>query len=246
MNINWTEAGMSGIILIKKNGTGRFVPEAVIDLNNNKKILIQCDFDGTVTVDDISFMLMDAFAKVDWRAINDEYNAGKITVGEFNERAFSMLGADKKEMLDYLKGKVVIRAGFKEFAALCEKKGIRLVIVSNGWDFYVRQILEDNGLENVEYHSAETYVEAGRLQVRYVGPEGRVVDTEFKEKYVNKFINEGYHVVYIGNGTSDISPAKGAQQIFATDSLLEHCQKAGLNCMPFNSFHEICQVINTW
>jgi len=47
----------------------------------------------------------------------------KITVGEFNERAFSMLGADKKEMLDYLKGKVVVRAGFKDFTALCKKKG---------------------------------------------------------------------------------------------------------------------------
>jgi len=213
---------------------------------DNKIILIQCDFDGTVTVDDISFMLLDAFAKGDWRALDDEYTAGKITVGEFNDRAFAMLRADIKEMLDYIKGKAAVRAGFKDFTALCKKKGIRLVIVSNGWDFYVKQILEDIGIKDVEYHSAETYFEGGKLQVRYVGPAGQVVDTEFKEKYVSKFVNEGYHVVYIGNGTSDLSPAKGAQQIFATDSLLENCRKAGINCMPFTSFDEICQVIDNW
>jgi 2-hydroxy-3-keto-5-methylthiopentenyl-1-phosphate phosphatase len=213
---------------------------------DNKKILIQCDFDGTVTVDDISFMLLDAFAKGDWRALDDEYTAGKITVGEFNDRAFAMLRADKEEMLDYIKGKAVVRAGFKDFTALCKKKRIRLVIVSNGWDFYVKQILEDMGINDVEYHSAETYFETGRLQVRYVGPEGQVVDTEFKEKYMSKFSNEGYHVVYIGNGTSDLSPAKGAKQIFATDSLLENCRKAGIHCVPFTSFHEICQVLNSW
>ena len=215
-------------------------------LTKNKKILIQCDFDGTVTVDDISFMLLDAFATGDWRKLDDEYTAGKITVGEFNDRAFAMLRAGKKEMLDYLKGKVVVRAGFKEFVKLCQEKGIRLVIISNGWDFYVKQILGDIGINGVEYHSAETYFEGGKLQVRYIGPEGQVVDTEFKEKYVRKFNNEGYDVVYVGNGTSDLSPARGARKIFATDSLLENCRKAGINCVPFTSFDEICQVINTW
>jgi 2-hydroxy-3-keto-5-methylthiopentenyl-1-phosphate phosphatase len=84
----------------------------VVELGTNKKILIQCDFDGTITTEDVSFMLLDAFAKGDWRAINDEYAAGKITVGEFNERAFALIKAGKREMLDYLKGKVIVRSGF--------------------------------------------------------------------------------------------------------------------------------------
>jgi 2-hydroxy-3-keto-5-methylthiopentenyl-1-phosphate phosphatase len=215
-------------------------------LIEHKKILIQCDFDGTVTVDDISFMLLDAFATGDWRTLDDEYTAGKITVGEFNDRAFAMLRADKQEMLDYLKGKVVIRAGFKDFTELCKQKGIRLVIVSNGWDFYVKQILGDIGINDVEYHSAETYFEGGKLQVRYIGPEGQVVDTEFKEKYVSEFSSEGYHVVYVGNGTSDLSPARGARQVFATDSLLENCRKAGINYVPFTSFDEISEIVSKW
>jgi 2-hydroxy-3-keto-5-methylthiopentenyl-1-phosphate phosphatase len=101
-------------------------------------------------------------------------------------------------------------------------------------------------LYNIEYHGAETRFHANKLKVRYLGPDGSVVDTEFKDKYVIKYINEGYHVVYIGNGSSDVSPAQVAHQIFATESLLEHCQHTGLTCIPFTSFLEINQVLSSW
>jgi 2-hydroxy-3-keto-5-methylthiopentenyl-1-phosphate phosphatase len=215
-------------------------------LDKNKKILVQCDFDGTVTTEDVSFMLLDAFAKGDWHKLDDEYDGGKITVGQFNERAFALVRAGKQEMLDYLKGKVVIRRGFKSFVQLCRKKGFRLVIVSNGLDFYIKQILTDIGLDNMEFHASETRFLANRLKVRYVGPDGEDVDAEFKDKYVSHFIGEGYQVVYIGNGTSDLSPAKGAHHVFATESLLKHCRRTGLTCVPFTSFHEISEVVADW
>ena len=215
-------------------------------MNNAKKILVQCDFDGTVTKDDISFMLLDAFAKGDWRAINKLYSDGKITVGEFNERAFGLVKTTKKTMLDYLKDRVIVRPGFKSFVELCQKKEIRLVIVSNGLDFYIKQILKDIGLAGLEYHAAETRFYSTGLIVRYIGPDGSVVDAGFKDNYVDQYLNEGYQVIYIGNGTSDLTAARGCHQVFATESLLERCQRTGVTCIPFNSFFEIIRVINSW
>ena len=215
-------------------------------MDKTKKILIQCDFDGTVTEDDISFILLDTFAKGDWRAINRQYTDGIITVGQFNEKAFGLVRAGKKVMLDYLKDKVKVRTGFQKLVELCQQKGIRLVIVSNGLDFYIKKILEDMGLLNLEYHAAETQFHANKLKVRYIGPDGSVVDSGYKEKYVNQYLKEGYHVVYIGNGTSDLSPARGAHQIFATENLLKSCQSNGVTCIPFTSFLEINQVLCSW
>ena len=215
-------------------------------MDKTKKILIQCDFDGTVTEDDISFILLDTFAKGDWRAINRQYTDGKITVGQFNEKAFGLVRTNKKAMLNYLKDKVKVRPGFQKLVELCQQKGIRLVIVSNGLDFYIKKVLNDMELYNLEYHAAETRFHANKLKVRYIGPDGSVVDSGYKEKYVNKYLNEGYHVVYIGNGSSDLSPARGAHQIFATESLLEHCQRTGLTCIPFTSFLEINLVLSSW
>jgi len=242
IHLDWTQGDLFGIILVRKN----ISLKVENSLDKTKKILIQCDFDGTVTEDDISFMLLDAFAKGDWRAINKQYSKGKITVGEFNERAFGLVRAGKKTMLNYLKDKVKVRPGFQKFVELCQQQGIRLVIVSNGLDFYIKKILEDMGLVNLEYHAAETHFHANILKVRYMGPDSRVVDSGYKEKYVNQYLTEGYSVVYIGNGTSDLLPARSAHQIFATESLLEHCQSNSVTCIPFNSFLEINQVLKSW
>jgi hypothetical protein len=55
-----------------------------------KQTLVQCDFDGTITHADVSYMVLDTFADGDWRKLLAEYRAGRITVGEFNTRAFVM------------------------------------------------------------------------------------------------------------------------------------------------------------
>ena len=43
------------------------------------KTLVQCDFDGTVTEEDVSFFLLDTFAQGDWRRLLQEYKEGKIS-----------------------------------------------------------------------------------------------------------------------------------------------------------------------
>ena len=51
------------------------------------KTLVQCDFDGTITEEDVSFMMLDTFASGDWRQIFRNYEEGKISVGRFNTEA---------------------------------------------------------------------------------------------------------------------------------------------------------------
>ena len=86
--------------------------------------VVQLDFDGTVTVEDVSFMLLDAFAQGDWRKIHEEYHLAHMTVGEFNSRVFGLVRASKETMLDYMKGRVVLREGLPELASACRRKGL--------------------------------------------------------------------------------------------------------------------------
>ena len=210
------------------------------------KTLIQCDFDGTITEKDVSFLILDAFAKGDWRAILKKYSDGEITVGEFNRRAFNLVAASKETMLGYIKDRVKIRDGFKEFVKLCQKKQFRFVIVSNGLDFYIEDLLKAQGLSDIEYHAAETRFASSGLIVKYIGPNGKEVNTEFKNKYVAHFLEQGYQVIYIGNGTSDFTAAKCCSRIFATDSLLENCQRNGVGCVPFTNFNDIIEMFKSW
>jgi len=205
------------------------------------KTIVQCDFDGTITEKDVSFLLLDAFAGGNWRQLLNEYREGRISVGAFNTKAFTMVKADKQTLLDFIftKRKVEIRAGFNELLTYCSKKGFKFVIVSNGLDFYIEAILRDIGVENIEVFAAQTQFSPDGLVVKYTGPDGRQLEDSFKEAYTELFLRRGYRVIYAGNGISDFSPARQAHHIFATEDLLDYCQKANLNCTPFDDLNDV-------
>jgi 2-hydroxy-3-keto-5-methylthiopentenyl-1-phosphate phosphatase len=203
------------------------------------KTLIQCDFDGTITEEDASFFLLDAFAQGDWRRLFQQYREHRISVGEFNTRAFAMVKADKPRLLEALQGNVKVRAGFHELVGYCLEEGLKLVIVSNGLDFYIEAVLNELGLGDLEVHAAQASFHPTGMKVRYVGPDGKTVDDGFKDAYIESFLRLGFRVIYIGNGDSDIAPAKHAHGVFATGDLLAYSKENNLNCRPFTDFREI-------
>ncbi len=209
------------------------------------KVVLQCDFDGTITVDDVSFLLLDKFAEGDWRKILAKYREDKLTVGEFNRRVFSMVRATRKEMTDYMRQHLKLRSGLPELVRACKKLGLRFVIVSNGLDFYIEQVLEDLGLNDVEFHAAETVFDPEGMKVRYVSPDGKEINDGFKEAYMRLFLGQGYRTIYIGNGYSDFPAASLAHEIYGIDGLLEHCQKVNVNCRVFEDLKEIAGSLQT-
>ena len=201
--------------------------------------IIQCDFDGTVTVEDIGFYLLDTFAGPEWRKWLELYRNDKITVGQFNARAFSTLKTAKEELTAATLSRAKLRDGFPELADYCRRKDIRLVVVSNGLDFYIASILAEAGLSDIQAHAATTNFHPGGVKVQYIGPDGAPLDSDFKAAYTRLFLEQGYQVAYVGNGPSDASPASLSQHIFARDGLLEYCREKNLPCRPFDDFHDV-------
>lgn len=210
------------------------------------KTLVQCDFDGTITEKDVSFILLDAFADGDWRQLDRDYREGRISVGRFNADVFAMVKANRDTLLEVAKDKAKIRPGFPEVVACCRRKGFRLVIVSNGLDFYIDEIFKDMGVAGIEVHAAETRFHTDGLRVQYIGPDGNPLDEDVKGAYVNSFLREGYRLIYAGDGISDTSPARRCHHIFATGDLLAHCKRTRLGCIPFTDFNEITRVLELW
>ena len=203
------------------------------------KTLFQCDFDGTLTQEDVSFLILDAFGSRDWRQLLTQYREGKISVGRFNMKAFAMVKADKQTLLKFVKSKAKIRDGFRELLAYCHRKGFEFVIVSNGLDFYIETILRDIGMDNIEIFAAQTQFSPDGIDVRYIGPDGNQLEDNFKDAYVRLFLGRGYRLIYAGNGISDLSPARQAHHIFATGELLTYCKEMNLNCTPFIDLNDI-------
>jgi len=214
-------------------------------LTGETKTLFQCDFDGTITEADVSFMMLDAYAAGNWRQLLRDYQEGKISVGRFNMEAFAMVKADRESLLEVARGNMKIRPGFHELVDCCRRKGFRFVIVSNGLDFYINEILRDVGAADIEVCAAQTHFYPGGLKVQYIGPDGSRLDEDFKVAYVNSFLSEGYRIIYAGNGDSDLSPARQCHYIFATDTLLARCKQVNLGCTSFTDFNQVVRVLET-
>lgn len=214
------------------------------------KTAVQIDFDGTVTIEDVSFLLLDTYVGSEWREYLKEYTSGKIPVGTFNKRVFGMMKADRKTMTDLVltSERVKIRPGFRELLEFCAGKGCKIVIVSNGLHFYIQAILKKLGVDHIkgmEIYAAKNEFFPGGVRVAYIGPEGNELEAGFKEAYTDMLVKKGYRVIYIGNGDSDIYPSRMAKHVFATDQLLKRCRKEKLACFPFNDFFDVIQGLET-
>jgi 2-hydroxy-3-keto-5-methylthiopentenyl-1-phosphate phosphatase len=211
------------------------------------KITVQLDFDGTVTEEDVSFLLLDTYVGSVWRKHLKEYTEGRIPVGTFNKRVFSLVKADRKTMTDLVlsSDRVKIRPGFPEFLDFCDRKGIRTVIVSNGLIFYIEAILNRLGLNHVEVYAARNRFGRGGLKVEYIGPDGTEVEIGFKESYTDLLREKGYDVFYVGNGASDIFSARRAAHVFAVDELLKCCRKENVPCTPFTDFFDVIRGLDS-
>jgi 2-hydroxy-3-keto-5-methylthiopentenyl-1-phosphate phosphatase len=209
------------------------------------KKAVQLDFDGTVTLEDVSYFLLDKYAGDRWRPFLDEYSAGRMTVGAFSKKVFGMFKADRRTMTDAVMSsdRIKIRPGFQVMMEYLSTRNIKVVIVSHGLDFYIDAILKGQGLTNIEVHAAENKFSPKGMKIRYPGPDGRDLDTGFKEAYTRYLMQSGYDVIYIGDGTSDISSCRLAKHIFATGTLLDLCREEKLACTPFNDFHDVIRRI---
>jgi 2-hydroxy-3-keto-5-methylthiopentenyl-1-phosphate phosphatase len=214
--------------------------------DNKLKTLVQCDFDGTLTEEDVSFLILDSFADGDWRKIFEDYKEGRISVGSFNKLAFQLVKADEETLKKFIKKKTKIRDGLLELLELCRANDFRFVIVSNGLEFYINIILEALDVDDVEVFAAQAVFHPDGIIARYIGPDGNEIQNGFKEAYIRYFLNDGYWIIYIGNGDSDILPARLAGKIFATDTMLTACRRMNVECIPFTSLNDIIKNIKSF
>jgi 2-hydroxy-3-keto-5-methylthiopentenyl-1-phosphate phosphatase len=208
------------------------------------KTAVQLDFDGTITVHDISYLLLDTYAGNAWRPHLADYEAGRTDVGTFNRRVFGLVKAGQEEMTDFVlrSDRLAVRDGFREFIEYCRERGFPVVVTSNGLKFYIEVILAWLGIEGLEIHASENEFSPDGMKVGYLSSDGTALEAGFKEAHTRALIDAGYDVLYAGDGSSDIAPARLATWVFATDTLLEKCRAENLACYPFRDFRDILAV----
>ena len=88
-------------------------------------MIIQCDFDGTIILNNLSLLLREQFADSRWRAVEADYLASRLTVEESNQRQYLMIKESREVLQSFVIQNIRLRTGFLDFAEYCHANGIR-------------------------------------------------------------------------------------------------------------------------
>lgn len=125
-------------------------------------IKIFCDFDGTITKNDISVAILRKFAQWD----NQERTILKGNIG--SKSAYSSvakyINASLDEMKKFARDVAEIQDGFIDFFKFINSNNFGFFVVSDGFGFYIREIL--NGY-NIKIFASELLDYNGRFHFEF-------------------------------------------------------------------------------
>jgi 2-hydroxy-3-keto-5-methylthiopentenyl-1-phosphate phosphatase len=156
-----------------------------------------------------------------------------------------MVKKDEAALIRFVNEKTELRPGLKELVKYCRKRNFRFTIVSNGMTFYIKTLLKNTRISGVEVYAAQANFDNNGIEAKYIGPDGKEIQNGFKEAYIKQFLSDGWRVISIGNGASDIPAAKLAHYTFATEPMLSLCRDMKFDCMPFEKLDDIIKGLDT-
>jgi 2-hydroxy-3-keto-5-methylthiopentenyl-1-phosphate phosphatase len=146
------------------------------------------------------------------------------------------------EQITLLLDQVKIDAHFTDFLKLCQHWKVPVQVLSDGYNFNIKTILQKNSLSHLD-------VAANNLA--YLG-QNRF---EFTSLHIHDNCRSGYHAckcgklssggteILIGDGSSDFCAAHSADIVIAKDSLLAYCRKNNIPHIPFRNFSEVTHIL---
>jgi 2,3-diketo-5-methylthio-1-phosphopentane phosphatase len=198
------------------------------------------DWDGTVTAADTQALLLDAFGRPDWRAVEDEVYAGGAGSRVAYPLIYEGFRMPAAEVAAFVRDRVRLDPAFTDLARFCRERGVPLRVVSDGQLFYIERLLTEAGLDWVPVAANGASFTSEGVKLTYVEPArgcGRCGNC--KRTWVEEYQRRGYRVVYAGDGRTDRCAARAADAVFARDFLLDFCRAEGLACVPLTGFHQL-------
>lgn len=207
----------------------------------DKVFKIFIDFDGTITTRDVGEAFVNTFGDpVKIRSIVQDWIEEKITSPESWYRMFDTIGTlDFEKFLKFLE-EIEIDSTFREFVEYCRSNRFEIRILSDGFDIYIKRILEREGLGSLEVYCNRAEINDGTLRPVFpYGDEHCRFCGNCKRNHILSKSGDDDYIVYIGDGYSDKCPVQYCDFIFAKASLLKYCEVNRITYFPFRNFNDV-------
>jgi 2-hydroxy-3-keto-5-methylthiopentenyl-1-phosphate phosphatase len=209
------------------------------------------DFDGTLVEPNVAILLVERFAEDGARVaheVDEQLHRGELTLRQAWERQAALLPWDQiPQMTEWAVREIPLRAGARELIDLLALHDVPTVVVSGGLDFYIRAILEREGLDLPFLSDAALPGQNGSLRVEH--PHGHAECRQCgicKAQVVRGPLPPAERTIFVGDGSTDRFAAEVADIVFARRRLLTYCQKQGIPFYPFEDFRPVTAQLKSW
>lgn len=213
--------------------------------NPDKGPAVICDFDDTTVLENVAEMLLKEFGGEGWRDYQRLNVKHRMSLKEYQERAFQTVNVGREAMKDHVKENATLRPEFKAVYDFCQENGIPMAIATMGLDFYVEALLEREGMESVESFAANTEFTDEGIQYEYkFASKDCWQPGNCKCVVLERYRQKGHSVIiFAGDGKSDICPADRSDIVFAHRFLEDHRKEQGLPYVKLTDFSEMVKTL---
>ena len=207
-----------------------------------RTIKVFVDFDGTITLEDVGEAIFKKFGETEKvKRIIEDLLSDKISSRQcWDELCDSVDNINKVELDEFI-DLLDVDPTFIPFVKFCSENKIDMVVLSDGFDYYIDRLFNKAGLAGLKYYSNKLFVdETGMLKAEY--PYFDVdspTSANCKKNHIINHSSDDEYTVYIGDGNSDKEAAQFCDFIFAKDGLARFCSMERISFYPFRDFNEV-------
>ena len=204
------------------------------------------DFDGTITTVDVTEQLLTTYGDPTWPEYDDAVDRGEMGLRQALTAQNAMLRADRDTLTAHALDVAEVDSTFAPFVRWVEEADVPVVVVSDGFAFYIEPILAAIGLGHLEVITNEQRWRDGRPDgLAFVSGHPVCVGCgTCKMQAVQRFQERG-PVAFIGEGQTDRYAALYADITFAKLALVDHCVADGVPFVAWGDFDDVRRTLET-
>lgn len=213
------------------------------------KLAVFCDFDGTLSVQDVGGRLAQQHLPELRAALALRYQKGEIDAWQYGVELFDGFSFSTSRLDSFL-SQIKLDPAAKALVEWCDRVSVPFRVLSDGFDYNIERLQEIHDIR-FEYASNRLRFEG---EIWRLEPGGRNPDCPCGTGLCKRKQIEAYRLarpsvlcVHIGNGrVSDLCGAEAADIIFAKDTLIEALNERGVRFNEFQTLRDVIELLDQW
>ena len=200
---------------------------------------ILVDFDGTACLHDVAEHLLIRYGDASWPMWDEAWARGEVGARQGLTAQAAMLDAPTDELIAFALDHCPLDPTFAPFVDWARSIGSPVTLVSDGFGFYIRPLLQAHDVADVPVITNDW---AGGAMTF---PNGHGVCIGCGTCKMRAVLEAPGPVAFVGEGDSDRFGALYADIVFAKDALVGWCERDGVSFVAWKDFDDVRRRLET-